>query len=164
MLIAQPRRSHLGKQKDVERELGLADLAHSTYFSSLTRGRHSEKRYKNASTELAAAGVYRVLGSETPRRVWWLAFSGKWGSLPRFNARECFHSFTAEEDGAGKKTIAVPLTAGKGGDEGGRASGVPRREGHCATGTATRASVVGMDQDSPKMLQRLVPSLLSRLW
>ena len=87
--------------KDVERELGLADLAVSTYFSSLTKGRHSEKRYKNVLTELAAAGVYRVLISQSSRRVCWLAFTGKGGALPRFNAREAVHSFTAEEDGAG---------------------------------------------------------------
>ena len=164
MLIAQPFRSHWCKQKDVERELGLADLAVSTYFSSLTRGRHGEKRYKNVIAELAAAGVFRVLGSQNPRRVWWLAFAGKGGALPRFNAREDVHSFTAEEDGAGEETIAMPLPAGQGGDEGGCVSGVPRREGHCAAGTAARSSGVGTDKDSPKMRRRSLPSLLSRLW
>ena len=146
------------------RELGLADLSVGTYFSRWTTGRHSEKRYKNVSTELAPAGVYRVFGSQNPRRVWWLAFTGKEGALPRFDAREDVRWFTAEEVGAGEETIAVPLTACKAGVAEGCASGIPRREGPCAAGTATRCAGVGTDEDSAKMRQMLVPPLLSRHW
>ena len=98
MLSAQPRTSHWRKQEEVERELGLEDQAVSTYLRNLCGGTHTNRRYLKTVKELAAAGVYRVLGSKRPRRVWWLAFTGKGGVEPRFNAREEVHAFTAEED------------------------------------------------------------------
>ena len=69
MLSAQPHTSQCRKQEEVERELGLEDQAASTYLQNLCGGTHENRRYLKTVKELAAAGVYRVLGRKTPRRV-----------------------------------------------------------------------------------------------
>ena len=66
MLSAQPHRCHGCKQKDVKRELGLEEQAISTSVMDLGKGTHGKTIFQREVTELAAAGLYRVVG-------------GKWG-------------------------------------------------------------------------------------
>ena len=100
MLSAQPRRSHLREQEEIERGVGLEEQTVSTYLRNLCGGTHKNQRYLKTVKELAAAGIYLVLGGKRPRRVWWLASTDNGGAEPRFNAREEAYAFTAEEDSA----------------------------------------------------------------
>ena len=129
MLSAQPRRSHWRKQEEVERGGGLEEQAVSTHLRNLCGGTHKNQRYLKTAKELAAAGIYRVLGGKRPRRVWWLAYTGKGGAEPRFNAREEVRAFTAEEDSAVPELMAAPETAGTAGENAGSASVIPQRGG-----------------------------------
>ena len=124
MLCVQPRRSYWSQQKDVERELGFEEQDISSYFKVLGRGAHGKKKTKKVATQLAAAGVYRVLGKKHPTNVWWIAFTGKGGAEPRFHTREEDNSFIIDKDGAGEEIVAEPGTAGTAGNKGGSASGI----------------------------------------
>ncbi|CAN0358338.1 unnamed protein product, partial [Laminaria digitata] len=101
---------------------------------------------KKVAVQLAAAGVYRVLGSKHPTNVWWLAFTGKGGAEPRFHTRELNKSFILEKDGAGEEFVAEPWTPGTAGNKRGSASGILREEVESAAGTAEEASGVGTTQ------------------
>ena len=159
MLSAQPRTSHWRKQEEVERELGLEVQSISTYLQSLCGGTPKNVNYFKTVKELATAGVYRVLGRNTPRRVWWLAFTGKGGAEPRFDAREEVHAFTAEEDGAAPHLIVAPEAAGTTRENAGGASGTTQEGGGRAAGTTARGSVLGTAEDSAIIQERCVPSM-----
>ena len=151
MLSAQPRRSHRRKQEEVERGAGLEEQTVSTYLRNLCGGTHKNQRYFKTVKELAAAGIYRVLGGKRPRRVWWLAFTGKGGAEPRFNAREEVHAFTAEEDSAVAELMAAPETAGTARETLEALLQYPKAGGYRASGTAARGGCVGIDETSFKL-------------
>ena len=83
--------------------------------------------------------------------MWWLAFTGKGGAEPRFNAREEVHAFTAEEDSAVPEPMAAPETAGAARENAGSASVIPQGGGYRASGTAARGGYVGIDETSFKL-------------
>ena len=120
MLCAQPARSHWCKQEAVERDLGLEHRGISTYICDQRRLPEGNKRLKEISTKLTAAGVYRFLGSRFPTRVWWLAFTGKGGTEPIFAEWGEDNSFGREEDGSGEVPDAAPRNAIVSGDKGGK--------------------------------------------
>ncbi|CAM9966758.1 unnamed protein product [Ectocarpus sp. 4 AP-2014] len=68
-------------------DLGLEIHAISVFFMGLGgRGGGAIKR-RQVQDRLEKAGVFRRLGTNSPRRVWWLAFRGKDATRPRFEDR-----------------------------------------------------------------------------
>ncbi|CAN0495536.1 unnamed protein product, partial [Ectocarpus sp. 12 AP-2014] len=87
LLCTHPVHSCWRQQEEVEISLGLEKNAISGCFQGLGgRGRGATKG-KMTQDRLKKAGVFRRLGTTTPRRVWWLAFRGKGATRPRFEDR-----------------------------------------------------------------------------
>lgn len=85
LLCTQPKHSYWRKQEEVEMDLGLEKNAISVFFMGLGGG--GARRRRKVLDQLETAGVFRWLGTNSPRRVWWLAFRGKDATPPRFEDR-----------------------------------------------------------------------------
>lgn len=104
MLCAQPRGCCWRTQEDVEYDLGLEKQAISKWFKKaggVGATLEGKKCFVDGKKQLAAAGVYRHLGSSRPTRVWWLAFTGNVGKVPIFEDRGEGNSFRLKDEVAG---------------------------------------------------------------
>ena len=107
-------------------DLGLEKNAISVFFMGLGGG--GSQRRRKVLDQLKTAGVFRWLGTNSPRRVWWSVFRGKDATRPRFEDRGednlCVPAGSGAEEHRGTPRDTNPAVGATTAQEGGGSSTV----------------------------------------